>query len=227
MNCKKCNGRCIKNGFQVNGRQRYICKECRINQQAIYKYNAYNKDLNESIVKLVANSCGIRDISRVLSISKTTVINKILTIANSINRTRFNESKQIYEVDELSVKMKGMKRCWIMYAINRKTRQIVDFNVGSNTKEKLGKIINSVLRLNPKKIYTDRLTTYKNLIPEDVHSNRKYQTNIIERYNLNLRTHIKRISRKTICFSRNIKMLKASVKIYFWYANNNNTIKLQ
>ena len=215
-----CDTKCIKNGFQCNGVQRYLCNHCNLSQQKAYHYNAYRKNTNTSIVKLLVNSCGIRDISRVLHISKTTTTSRILKISRAIRWLPIYENHQVYEVDELCAKLKGQKHCcWISYSINRKTKQVIDFSIGSNNKEKLGKVIKSVLRLNPKKIYTDGLPVYKSLIPPKIHSTRKYQTNTIERFNLNLRTHLKRLSRKTICYSKNAKILEAIINIYFWFFN--------
>ncbi len=220
MNCKKCDTRCIKNGFQYNGVQRYLCTLCNLSQQKAYHYNACKKNINNSIVKLLVNSCEIRDISRILHISKTTVTSRVLKISKAIRWLPIYEYNQIYEVDELCAKLKGQKHCcWVSYSINRKTKQVIDFSIGSNNKEKLGKIIKSVLRLNPKKIYTDGLPVYKSLIPSEIHSTRKYQTNTIERFNLNLRTHLKRLSRKTICYSKNARMLEAIINIYFCFFN--------
>uniref|UniRef100_UPI00166D2F5C IS1 family transposase n=1 Tax=Aquaticitalea lipolytica TaxID=1247562 RepID=UPI00166D2F5C len=70
--------------------------------------------------------------------------------------------------------------------------------------------------LQPDKIYTDRLNVYPSLIPKSIHRRFQYCTNKIERMNLTLRTHIKRLSRKTICFSKSEKYLEAHLKIYFW-----------
>ena len=62
-----------------------------------------------------------------------------------------------------------------------------------------------ILLLNPQRIYTDRLPLYRSIIPKNIHKVFQYCTNKIERNNLTLRTHIKRLSRKTICFSKNKK----------------------
>lgn len=108
------------------------------------------------------------------------------------------------------------QQCWITYAINRKTKQVISFVVGSKTNKNIGKVINEILLLNPRKIFTDKLLSYKTLIPKDIHSNCRYQTNRIERFNLNLRTHLKRLNRRTICYSKSVKILQAIIKIYFW-----------
>jgi hypothetical protein len=41
-------------------------------------------------------------------------------------------------------------------------------------------------------------------------------TNHIERKNLSLRTHLKRLNRRTICFSKSLVILSACLRIYFW-----------
>lgn len=102
-----------------------------------------------------------------------------------------------------------------MYAINRTTGKVIDFCVGRRTKENIKQIIDKILLLNPKKIYTDGLNIYKSLIPEKIHKVFEHCTNKIERNNLTLRTHLKRLSRKTICFTRNHEMLENCLRIYF------------
>lgn len=54
------------------------------------------------------------------------------------------------------------------------------------------------------------------LIPETIHQTGRNRTNKIERMNLTLRTHLKRLNRKTICFSKSEEMLNSSLSIYFW-----------
>lgn len=65
-------------------------------------------------------------------------------------------------------------------------------------------------------IYTDRLRQYRTLIDPFIHRTTLYGTNHIERNNLTIRTHLKRLSRRTICFTRKAEKLYAVLKIYFW-----------
>jgi insertion element IS1 protein InsB len=51
--------------------------------------------------------------------------------------------------------------------------------------------------------YTDDWGSYSKYIPSQKHQIGKDQTWKIERKKLNFRTHIKRLHRKTICFSKN------------------------
>lgn len=100
--------------------------------------------------------------------------------------------------------------------LKRVTKSLIGFVIGGRTKENISQLINKILLLNPKNIYTDRLNIYPSLIPKEIHRRFQYCTNKIERMNLTLRTHIKRLSRKTICFSRKQEYLEAHLRIYFW-----------
>jgi len=77
-------------------------------------------------------------------------------------------------------------------------------------------LIERLLAANPRVIRTDKLTHYQRRIPKGLHLSGAYCINHIERKNLSIRTHLKRLSRRTICFSRNIVMLNSCLRIYFW-----------
>ena len=53
---------------------------------------------------------------------------------------------------------------------------------------------------------TDNWGAYDRLLPEDKHLVAKKFTQSIERQNLNFRTRIKRLQRKTICFSKSLEL---------------------
>ena len=52
------------------------------------------------------------------------------------------------------------------------------------------------------KYYTDDWGAYDRLLPKYKHIVSKNETWRIERKNLNFRTHLKRLSRRTICYSK-------------------------
>lgn len=60
---------------------------------------------------------------------------------------------------------------------------MLDFIAGSRTKEHIGKIIDSLKRLNPKGIFTDKLNVYPGLIDRSIHIASAYRINHIERFN--------------------------------------------
>ena len=62
--------------------------------------------------------------------------------------------------------------------------------------------------------YTDDWQSYRKYIPPSKHIIGKADTWKIERKNLNFRTHIKRLNRKTICFSKNEKIHDNVIGLY-------------
>ncbi len=217
MNCKYCGkGNTIKKGIRKKT-QRYLCKECKRYFQENYTYRAYAVNLDVLIKQLLKEGCGIRSISRILNISCGTVLSRMLKISAQIKPPDFSKPGCTFEIDELWSFTGSKKRiAWITYALERNSGQIIAFFVGSKSKENIKPLIDRLLILKPKHIYTDKLNIYPALIPKEIHRVFRYCTNIIERKNLTLRTHIKRLSRKTICFSKNKRHLEAHLRIYFW-----------
>lgn len=168
------------------------------------------------IKNLVKEGCGIRSIARLLKISVTTVLKRILSIAKIIRKPILSYNK-LYEVDELRTFYKSKTRLlWIVYALRRDTKEIADFAVGTRTVKTLKRVIDTLLLSGAEKVHTDKLHLYNYIIPENIHQSKIYCTNHIERKNLSLRIHLKRLNRRTICFTKSIPILVACLKIYFW-----------
>lgn len=217
MECKFCGHTCQKAGMQKNGAQKYYCKLCQKYQQSLYKYAACKNGVREIISSLVCESVSIRGIARILKISVVTVCSKIRRIAGSIKKPAIALRRKAFELDEVRTYIKKKEnQCWIAYAFCNETKQVVDFVVGKRTKRTLKSIVNTLLLSGVKTIKTDKLNIYQSLIPPGRHISAAYNINHIERNNLNLRTHLKRLIRRTICFSKNVFMLKCCLKIYFW-----------
>lgn len=215
IQCILCAGKCVKNGKTKQATQRYKCKLCGKTFMNAYINKAYEIS-NKSITSLLKEGCGIRSIARLLHISCTTVLKRILSIAKAIEKPiiLFNKS---YEVDELRTYYKcKTKLLWVVYALQKDTKQVVEFAVGARTKTTLQKVISTLCMSDATIINTDKLNLYGYIIPQAIHATKQYGTNNIERKNLSLRTHLKRLNRRTICFSRSIFLLSACLRIYFW-----------
>lgn len=169
------------------------------------------------ISQLVCESVGIRGIARVLQIGINTVLRRIVTIADNIPKPSIIHHLPSVEVDELWTYIgRKANEYWLAYALDKTTGSVLDFIIGKRTKTTLRPLIDILLATGVKKIRTDKLSHYQNLIPKKIHHYSAYAINHIERKNLSIRTHIKRLSRRTICFSRNILLLESCLKIYFW-----------
>lgn len=217
IKCRKCDSdKITKNGKSRNGEQRYKCKICRNSFQLKFKYRSYQVS-DKQIIILTKEGCGILSTSRILAIHPSTVLRRIIKIANKIQRPYPIQKGKTYQVDELFTFVKRKKRrICIAYSFEPKSKQIINFIVGRRTKTNLKKVIETLILSDAQKVITDKLNIYKELLPNNIHSTKNRGTNHIERNNVNLRTHLKRLNRRSICYSKSLTMLTAVVKIYFW-----------
>ena len=217
MQCQFCKGKCQKAGKQKNGAQKLYCNGCKKYQQSAYRYRACHSPVSPMISKLVCESVSIRGIARVLQIGINTVLRRIISIAKDIVKPPIPQDQPAFEVDELWTYI-GRKEneYWLAYALHKPTGQVVDFVIGKRTKTTLKILSDNLLATGVNQIRTDGLTHYQRLIPKKLHRYGTYCTNHIERKNLSIRTHLKRLSRRTICFSRSARMLESCLSIYFW-----------
>lgn len=221
MKCRYCSSDCIKKGVR-NHKQRYQCKVCGKYQLENYSYRLYDEKDDRLILAYNAESTSISSMSRLLGYSKQTIIRRIIFLASRVARPLISEFGQTYEVDEMWTfigKNRPENYAWITYAMSRKTKRIIDVVVGSRTSDNLRKVINKIKILHPKKIITDRLNVYPNLVFPEEHDTERYQNNKIERNNLTLRQDIKRLNRKTLSFSKSLKMLESTILLYFFWHN--------
>jgi insertion element IS1 protein InsB len=200
LQCMLCKGNCIKHGKTEEATQRYKCKQCGKTFMEKYMNKAY-VIANIIITALLKEGFGIRSMARLLHISCTTVLKRIVSIAKAIEKPIISFNKS-YEVDELCTYCQcKTKLLWVVYALQKDTKQVVEFTVGSRTKTTLQKAISTLCMSKAVKINTDKLNLYGFIISQAMQSTKQYGTNNIERKNLSLRTNLKRLNRRSICFS--------------------------
>jgi insertion element IS1 protein InsB len=111
------------------------------------------------------------------------------------------------EMDEMwsDVGDKGHQR-WLWHAIDHHRGTILAYVLGTHTDTVFVKLKQLLAPFGMTRFYTDNWGTYqRNLLPQQ-HTIGKENTQKIERKHLTLRTRIKRLTRKTICFSKSIWM---------------------
>lgn len=185
-NCKYCQNHCIKNGVQ-NSIQKFLCKICNKYQQHTYLYKRLDTETKQNIVNLTQEGVGMSSISRLVKTSRSTVQRSIYRIGSTIRKPIYNEFRQEYELDEMTLTIAGMKDIYLIYAINRQTRNVIDFIIGNRTKLNIKKVVDSVLNYQPKIIFKDGLNSYPSLIPKYIHRPGRRLTNRIERKNLTIK----------------------------------------
>jgi hypothetical protein len=116
----------IKSGKTGTGKQRYCCKECGKRFITEYSYQACHPNTNQQIILFTKEGLGIRSTARVLRISVTTLLKRIITIAAGIQQPPIATGKS-YEVDEMRTYIgKKSKLRWIVFALDRDSKAVVN-----------------------------------------------------------------------------------------------------
>jgi insertion element IS1 protein InsB len=91
---------------------------------------------------------------------------------------------------------------WLWYAVDHATNTVLAYVFGKR-KDEVFKQLKALLEpFGISRYYTDDWGAYERHLENDQHEVGKRNTQKIERKNLNFRTWIKRLARKTICFSK-------------------------
>jgi insertion element IS1 protein InsB len=95
---------------------------------------------------------------------------------------------------------------WLWVALNHFTSQILAFTFGARTDECCERLKKLLSPFKVVKYFTDGLKAYQKSLPNNQHEIGKRNTQKVERKFLTLRTRIKRLTRRTICFSKSALM---------------------
>jgi len=107
------------------------------------------------------------------------------------------------ELDEMwSYVGKKTNPRWLWHAIDRKTGQVLAYVFGRRKDEVFLQLKTLLEPFGIKRYCTDGWGAYERHLPVELHEVGKRKTQTIERKHLRLRTRIKRLVRKTICFSK-------------------------
>jgi len=214
----------VQYGKQANGTQRYRCNH-RDGPRTIFLLQYQDKGrlpaVRQQIVDMTLNGSGVRDIVRVLRVSSATVIDVLKKKAPAIKQVnvRLLDTRDPRHVDvilrpagqaELDemwsfVGRKSQQR-WLWHAIDHCTGQIVAYVFGTREDETFLQLQELLTPFGMTHFYTDGWGAYRRHLDPRTHTVGKQHTQKIERKHLTFRTRLKRLTRKTICFSRSILM---------------------
>ena len=176
--------------------------------------------LRDLIVPMTMNSSGIRDIARVLCMSTNTVLKTIRERAAIVPEPCVPSRIKDLEIDEFWSFIKDKsQQCWCWYGLNRATTRIAAYVLGRRTDASCQQLSVKLAGCAVENFYTDDWQSYAKILPGERHTIGKAETLNIERHNLNFRTHLKRLHRRTICFSKSAEMHAAVIKLYVNHVN--------
>ncbi|WP_199192390.1 IS1 family transposase [Chlorogloea sp. CCALA 695] len=117
------------------------------------------------------------------------------------------ELKRESELDEMwsFVGNKAHQR-WLWHAIERRSGKILAYVFGARSGGAFLQLKALLIPFGVSRFYTDDWGAYKRHLDTSNHEIGKQNTQKIENKHLNLRTRIKRLARRTICFSKTVFM---------------------
>jgi insertion element IS1 protein InsB len=119
------------------------------------------------------------------------------------------------EVDEMwSYVGKKQEQRWLWHAIDHWSGKVLAYVFGRRKDEVFLKLKALLAPFGITRYHTDDWGAYTRHLDADEHTPGKRNTQKIERKHLTLRTRIKRLTRKTICFSKSIEMLDIVICLF-------------
>lgn len=215
MNCPECNSEnTVKNGHIHNGKQKFMCKDCRrqfVPDPGNKKISVGTKELTD---RLLLEKISLAGIARSTDVSERWlqyyVNDKYQSIPRAVEVTEKEKGKLTIECDEMwSFVGKKENKYWIWLAKDINTKEIVGAYIGNRDRggaSELWKSLPGVYR-QCAVCYTDFWSAYEKIFPSKRHravGKGSGKTNNIESMNSTMRQRISRLVRKTLSFSKKI-----------------------
>jgi len=103
---------------------------------------------------------------------------------------------------------------WLWHALDHRTGRVLAYVVGSRKAATFLKLRALLMPFDITRYYTDKAGVYRRHLPPAQHTVGKLSMQKIERKHLTLRTRLKRLARKTLCFSRSRVMHDLLIGLY-------------
>ncbi|HBN1812317.1 TPA: IS1 family transposase [Escherichia coli] len=221
IHCPRCqSAQVYRHGQNPKGHDRFRCRDCHRVFQLTYTYQARKPGMKELITEMAFNGAGVRDTARTLKIGINTVIRTFKKLAPKRITSSPVAHADVALICELDEQWSYVGN-WLWYAYNTKTGGVLAYTFGPRTDETCRELLALLTPFNIGMLTSDDWGSYGRVVPKDKHLTGKIFTQRIERNNLTLRTRIKRLARKTICFSRSVeiheKVIGAFIEKYMFY----------
>jgi insertion element IS1 protein InsB len=122
--------------------------------------------------------------------------------ANSGLEVRLEAACEVEMDEQWSYVGNKANQRWLWYAIDHATNTMLAYVFGKRKDQVFLRLKTLLEPYHIVRYYTDDWGAYQRHLDPDKHEVGKRNTQKIERKNLNFRTRIKRLNRKTICFSK-------------------------
>ena len=204
----------VRNGIKRTGRQNFKCKVCLKQFQNEYLYLGADRSVKNKVVQMQLRGSGIRDTALVQGVSPATVLRCVVSASlNAVAKPKKRYYPQV-QIDELWMYVaKKQKKVWLLYAYCYQTDEILAFTMGKRNSKTVRNLLLKLKGLEIDWYLTDKWEAFSKELPYDKHLIGKQFTKAIEGVNTWFRTTIRRLNRRTTCFSKKLIYLYATIKL--------------
>ena len=211
----------MRNGVKQTGKQNYQCKACGRQFQDSYQYAGCVVHNKELVVKALCRGSGVKDCCVLSGISKATVLRLIKHQAASIVIKPKKYTYSQVQIDEQwSYVGKKQKKVWMLYAYAPEENEILGFAMGKRSAETIRRLMMKLKSLDIQWFLTDWWEAFAAVLPADRHLSGKQYTKNIEGVNTWFRTRVRRLMRRTTCFSKKLIYHYSMIKILIHHRNS-------
>ena len=233
LHCPYCDGiDIVRHGASPQGKQRYRCREkpCKGRTFLLdYSYPGQSQHIKDQMVDMALNGSGIRDTARVLHVSTRTVLKELRKKEPGLHQVNHTVLASLHpeqvevevcRIEELEVQCgwsaeldemwsfvgKKAQPRWLWHAIDHHSGHVLAYVFGRRQDTDFLQLKALLAPFGITRFYTDGWGAYERHVDAEKHTVGKAHTQKIESKHINLRTRIKRLVRRTICFSKTERM---------------------
>ncbi len=220
--CPYClKARVVGNGKKKSGAQNYLCKACRKQFQKDYLYRACDKKVKDQILPMLLRGSGVRDCAVVLGISPNAVLRHLVAQAGEVIIKPKKRSYHRIDIDELwSYVWRKKKKVWLLNAYCAGSGEILGFTLGKRNTKTVKNLLLKLKGLEVDFYCTDNWEAFRSVLCYYQHLIGKTYTKAMEGINTSFRTRVRRLVRKTVCFSKKVFNHYAMIKLAIYHRNN-------
>ncbi|MEX8548620.1 MAG: IS1 family transposase [Mucilaginibacter sp.] len=206
VGCPRCHsGKVVKNGKKKTGVQNILCKSCGLQFQEEYLYWGAGHRNKGLLKRMLLRGSGVRDCAVVLGISVNCVPRSILSMGKASVVRPKKAAYHIIQIDEQWPYVGNkQKKVWLLYAICEQSGEILAASWGKRDKRNIKELLKKLQGLEINFYCTDQWKAFAEVLPKEKHIIGKKHTKKIEGINTWFRTRLRRLARRTVCFSKKL-----------------------
>jgi IS1 family transposase len=197
-----------------------LCKDCGKQFQEEYLYWGCDKRIKDQVLPMLLRGSGVRDCAVVLGISTGCVLRHLVRAAGEVTIKPQRRSYHRVQIDELwSYVGKKEKKVWLLYAYCAESDEILGFTLGKQSAKTVKNLMLKLKYLEIDFFCTDDWESFAAVLPYHKHLIGKQFTKAIEGVNTWFRTRLRRLVRRTTCFSKKVLNHYSMIKLAIYHRN--------